>query len=170
MNRKLPSAAGHTLPELLTMLAIAAILAGAAVPVFSNLLLETRMNAAVATAMHAVNLARQFSATRSETIRLCGSDDADECSGRAAWTGNLLLAGDAGRFRENLALAGGDGAPRIRSNRAAIDFEGGSGFATPATLTICDRRGPRAARAVIVSRSGRPRASDRDASARMLAC
>ncbi len=170
MFRQTPPPAGHTLPELLTMLAIAAILAGAAVPVFSNLLLESRMSAAVSTAMHAVNLARQFSATRSEPIRLCGSDDAHECSGRADWTGTLLLAATADSFRESLLLSGGDGAPRIRSNREAIDFEGGSGFATPATLTICDRRGSRSARAVIVSRSGRPRSSDRDASARALAC
>lgn len=152
------------------MLAIAAVIAGAAVPVFSNLLLETRMSAAVATAMHAVNLARQFSATRGETIRLCGSDDARACSGRADWSGSLLVADVADRFRESLVLAEGDGAPRIRSNRSAIDFQGGSGFATPATLTICDRRGARAARAVIVSRSGRPRSSDRDAAARLLAC
>jgi type IV fimbrial biogenesis protein FimT len=170
MLPRTPSATGHTLPELMTMLAIAAILAGAAVPVFSNLLLETRMSAAVSTAMHAVNLARQFSATRSEAIRLCGSDDARECSGRADWSGSLLLAATAAGFRESLPLSAADGAPRIRSNREAIDFEGGSGFATPATLTICDRRGSRSARAVIVSRSGRPRSSDRDASARVLTC
>lgn len=170
MNLELQHAAGHTLPELLAMLAIAAVIAGAAVPVFSNLLLESRMNAAVSTAMHAVNLARQFSATRSEPIRLCGSDDARECSGRADWSGNLLLADAAERFRESLLLGAGDGMPRIRSNRAAIDFEGGSGFATPATITICDRRGARSARAVIVSRSGRPRSSDRDGSSRALTC
>jgi Tfp pilus assembly protein FimT len=152
------------------MLAIAAVIAGAAVPVFSNLLLESRMNAAVSTAMHAVNLARQFSATRSEPIRLCGSDDARECSGRADWSGNLLLADAAERFRESLLLGAGDGMPRIRSNRAAIDFEGGSGFATPATITICDRRGARSARAVIISRSGRARSSDRDGSSRALTC
>jgi type IV fimbrial biogenesis protein FimT len=170
MKHGVPPRRGHTLPELLAMLGIAAVIAGAAVPVFSNLLLESRMNAATATAMHAVNLARQFSATRSEAVRLCGSEDARECSGRPDWTGGLLLAGAGDRFRESVQLAGGAGAPRIRSNRATIDFEGGSGFATPATLTICDRRGARAARAVIVSRSGRPRSSDRDASARALTC
>lgn len=170
MNHRIPPAAGHTLPELLTMLGIAAIVAAAAVPTFSTLLLDSRMNAAVATALHAVNLARQFSATRSETIRLCGSVDERECSGAAEWSGGLLLADDGGRFRRPLGLAGGHGAVRLRSNRAILSFEAGSGFATPATLTVCDRRGPAAARAVIVSRSGRPRASARDASDRALAC
>jgi type IV fimbrial biogenesis protein FimT len=161
---------GHTIPELLAMLGIAAILAGAAVPVFSNLLLETRMSAALATAMHAVNLARQFSATRSEAIRLCGSSDDRECTGGTDWTAGLLVAGDRSPFRQSLPLRDAARGPRIRSNRAVVSFEGGSGFATPATLTLCDRRGARAARAVIVSRSGRPRASDRDASDRALTC
>jgi type IV fimbrial biogenesis protein FimT len=170
MNFTIRRGAGHTLPELLTILGIAAVVAGAAVPLFSTLLLDSRMNAAVATALHAVNLARQFSATRGETVRLCGSTDARDCSGASDWSGGLLLADDSGRFRHNLGLSGGNGAPRLRSNRAILSFEAGSGFATPATLTVCDRRGSDAARAVIVSRSGRPRASTRDASDRAIAC
>lgn len=164
-----PAARGHTLPELLAMLGIAAILAAAAVPVFSNLVLESRMNAAVATAMHAINLARQFSATRSEKISLCGSDGSDSCSDRVDWTGGLLLTADPDRFRQVLSQAGA-GSPLIHSNRPTLEFEAGTGFATPATLTLCDRRGARAARAVIVSRSGRPRTSIRDASDRVLTC
>ncbi len=151
------------------MLGIAAVLAAAAVPVFSNLVLESRMNAAVSTAMHAVNLARQFSATRSESVRLCGSDDSGSCSERVDWTGKLLLTGEPRRFRQSLALPE-SGSPRIRSNRSSLEFEAGTGFATPATLTLCDRRGARAARAVIVSRSGRPRTSLRDGSDRELTC
>jgi type IV fimbrial biogenesis protein FimT len=170
MPHKIPRTAGHTLPELLTMLGIAAIVATAAVPAFSTLLLDSRMNATVATAMHAVNLARQFSATRSETIRLCGSADERECSGTSDWSGGLLLADDSGQLRRSLGLPAGNGAARLRSNRAILSFEAGSGFATPATLTVCDRRGAQAARAVIVSRSGRPRTSARDASDRALAC
>lgn len=169
MNQPIPVARGHTLPELVAMLSIAAVLAAAAVPVFSNLLLESRMNAAVATAMHAINLARQFSATRGEALRLCGSDDSGSCSDRVDWTGELLLTGEPQRFRQSLPLPE-SGSPRVRSNRSILEFEAGTGFATPATLTLCDRRGARAARAVIVSRSGRPRTSLRDASDRVLTC
>ena len=161
---------GHTFPELATMLAIVAILAAAAVPAFSGLLMESRMNAAVTTVMHAVNLARQFSATRGDTIHLCGSDDSRSCSGRTDWTGELLLSDATGAFHHSLALANGDGVPVIRSNRATVQFEGGSGFATPATLTLCDRRGPHDARAVIINRSGRPRVSVQAASDAALTC
>jgi type IV fimbrial biogenesis protein FimT len=158
------------LTELLVMFGIVAVIAGAAAPAFSNLLLDSRMNAAITTSMHAVNLARQFSATRGEAIRLCGSDDEQSCTGRADWSSGLLLADDAERFRRNLPLAAGNGAPRMRSNRAIVSFEDNGSFATPATLTVCDRRGAAAARAVIISRSGRPRVSERDASDRPLAC
>lgn len=161
---------GHTLPELIATLGVAAVLATLAVPAFSNLLLDSRMTAALTTAMHAVNLARQFSAARGETIQLCGSEDARTCTGREDWSGGLLLTGEHGDFHRSLALGGGDDTPRIRTNRSIIRFEAGSGFASPATVTICDRRGWRAARAVIVSRSGRPRESARDASGEALAC
>lgn len=170
MNLGSRQGAGHTLPELLTMLGIAAILATAAVPVFSTLLLDSRMNATVATTMHAVNLARQFSATRSEAMLLCGSADQRACSGAPDWSTGMLLVDDSGLYHQSVGLVAGKGAPRLRSNRATLSFEAGSGFATPATLVVCDRRGARAARAVIVSRSGRPRTSVRDASDRALTC
>jgi type IV fimbrial biogenesis protein FimT len=169
MIDRIPACSGHTLPELLAMLGIAAVLAVAAVPVFSNLLLESRMNATVATALHAVNLARQFSATRSEAVSLCGIDAAGGCSGDPDWSAGLVVTAEPRAYRHRLELAG-PARSRIRSNRAILDFEAGTGFATPATLTICDRRGARAARAVIVSRSGRPRSSTRDASERVLSC
>jgi type IV fimbrial biogenesis protein FimT len=170
MVDRITAARGHTLAELMVMLGITAILAAAAVPLFQRLLLDSRMNAAVTTAMHAANLARQFSATRGETIHLCGSAGRPVCSGREEWSGSMLLANDHDEFRQLLEIAGGDGAPGIHSNRASVSFEAGTGFATPATITICDRRGPRGARAVIISRSGRPRASSRDASDRPLKC
>jgi type IV fimbrial biogenesis protein FimT len=169
MRSRISGAHGHTLSELMAMLGIAAILAVAAVPVFSSLILESRMNAAVATAMHAVNLARQFSATRSEDVQLCGGDGSAVCSGRVDWTGGFLLTGAPDRVHRRLDLPQGN-SPRIRSNRSTLEFEAGTGFATPATLTLCDRRGARAARAVIVSRSGRPRTSLRDGSDRALTC
>ncbi|MGH8131150.1 MAG: GspH/FimT family pseudopilin [Steroidobacteraceae bacterium] len=161
---------GHTLTELLVMFGIVAVISSSTVPVFSNLLLDSRMNATITTALHAVNVARQFSAARSESIRLCGSEDQHECSGRVDWSSGLLLTADNDGLRRSLPLTGGARAPRIRSNRATVSFEGGSGFASPATLTVCDRRGTRAARAVIISRTGRPRISSRDGSDRPLAC
>jgi len=128
------------------------------------------MSAAVATAMHAVNLARQLSATRGKAILLCGSEDERTCSGRPEWTLAMLLVDEGETRQQSIPLSAAKGAPRLRSNRATLSFEAGSGFATPATLTLCDRRGASAARSVIVSRSGRPRTSERDASDKVLVC
>jgi type IV fimbrial biogenesis protein FimT len=148
--------AGHTLSELLVTLGLVALLAAAAAPAFAGWLLDLRRDAAVAASLHAIHVARQLAAVRAENVSLCGSRTGRACSGLTDWSGGLLVTTDGGQARRSLPLAG---QARLRSNRAEIRFAAGSGHASPATLTICDRRGPGAARAVVVSRSGRPRAT-----------
>ena len=161
---------GYTLLELLVALALTAILATIAYPGFSAWLLDSRRDATVTTSLHAVQAARQFAATRNESVELCGSLDAVHCSGGGDWSAGLLVIAADGTVHRNLPSLQPVHAPTVRSNRAVIRFEPGTSFASPATMTICDRRGSRAARAVIVSRSGRPRISERDASNRALQC
>jgi len=144
---------GQSLTELLVTLGLAAILAAAAIPTFGGWLLDIRRDAAATASLHAVHVARQLAAVRGEDVGLCGDRDGLACSGLTDWSGGLLIATDDGH-RKSIPLAG---QARLRANRAEIRFAAGSGHASPATLTICDRRGLRAARAVIVSRSGRPR-------------
>ncbi len=161
---------GYTLFELLVALALTAILATIAYPGFAAWLLDSRRDTTVTTALHAVHAARQFAATRNESVELCGSIDAAQCSGAVDWSSGLLVIGADGTVHRSLPSSQPLQGPRLRSNRAIIRFEPGTSFASPATMTVCDRRGSRAARAVIVSRSGRPRVSKRDASNRVLQC
>jgi type IV fimbrial biogenesis protein FimT len=161
---------GYTLLELLVALTLTAILATLVYPGFTMWLLDSRRDATVTTALHAVHAARQFAATRDESVELCGTLDAMRCSGGANWTAGLLIIGADGTVHRSLLSLRPDHAPTLKSNRAVIRFEPGTSFASPATMTICDRRGSRAARAVIVSRSARPRVSGRDASNRVLQC
>ncbi len=161
---------GLTFTELLVVLALAALIVGFAVPGFRGMLLDGRRAAAVTTALHAMHFARQLAAIRGETMRLCGSRDESRCSDRMDWSWGLLVIDEAGRPLRSLRPASASRPPDIRSNRSAIQFEAGSGFATPATLIVCDRRGAGAARAIIVSRSGRPRVSERDAGGGPLTC
>lgn len=170
MNFPQTTPRGVTLVELAIVLAFIAILAGFAVPTFQGLLLDSRRNASVVATLHAVTLARQLAAIRGETVRLCGVQDTERCSGRTDWSGGLLVTDDEYSPYRHLPLPVRDRTPAVRANRSEIAFEGGSGFATPATVTICDRRGSRAARAIILSRSGRPRVSATDSSGRPLAC
>lgn len=161
---------GFTLIELLVALALTAVLATIAYPGFTTWLLNSRRDAAVMTALHAVHAARQFAATRYESVDLCGTRDALHCSGRTDWSTGLLVISDGGSVHRSLSSLDEGHGPTLKSNRASINFEPGTSYASPATITICDRRGGRAARAVIVSRSGRPRISERDASNRVLQC
>ena len=161
---------GFTLIELLVALALAAILATIAYPAFSGWLQDSRRDAIVTLALHAVHAARQFAATRDESMELCGSIDDLHCSGAGDWSRGLLIVGVDGVVHRRLPALQPDRGPTLRSNRDIIFFEPGISYASPATITICDRRGSRAARAVIVSRSGRPRVADRDASNRELRC
>ena len=161
---------GFTLIELLVALALTVILATVAYPGFSAWLLDSRRDAAVTTALHAVHAARQFAAVRAVSVDLCGTLDATHCSGAPDWSLGLLVVGEDGTVFRSLPSAPSLNGPTVVSNRAAIRFEPGTSFASPATVTVCDRRGGRSARAVIVSRSGRPRVSERDASNRVLQC
>ena len=161
---------GYTLLELLAALALVAVLAVIAYPGFAALLLDSRRDAVVSIAVHAVHAARQFAAARGESMQLCGSGDARQCSGQGDWSAGLLVIGSEGAVFRSLPLALGKQGQRLISNRPAITFEPGTSFASPATLTICDRRGSDAARAIIVSRSSRPRVSKRDAGDRPLQC
>lgn len=161
---------GYTLLELLAALAVAAVLATIAYPGFAALLLDSQRDATVTTALHAVHAARQFAAARGESMQLCGTADAVHCSGSTDWSSGLLVVGANGGIHHSLPLSPRGRGPTLHSNRESLNFESGTSFASPATLTICDRRGSGAARAVIVSRSGRPRVSERDAGNRVLRC
>ena len=59
---------------------------------------------------------------------------------------------------------------QVATNRNAYVFRPFNRRSTNGTLVICDVRGSRAARAVVVSHTGRPRVSDRDAGGEALAC
>lgn len=156
MTEEMTAPRGHSLVELMVALGLVAVLATTAVPSLSRWLLDLRRDSAVAATMHALHVARQLAAVRAQAVSLCGSRDGETCSGGTDWSGGLLVATGDGRPPRVIALAP---APSLRSNRAEIRFEAGSGHASPATLTVCDRRGRDAARAVVVSRSGRPRAT-----------
>jgi type IV fimbrial biogenesis protein FimT len=145
------AARGFTLVELLVAMALLAILATLAMPGFGEYLRNCRRAATVNAFTHAAHVARQLAAVRGEAVLLCPSADGVGCSGGEDWGRELLLLAEA----PDLSAAQSP----LRVLRSAT-----------ATLTICDDRGSRAARAVIISRTGRPRVSDLDAGGRPLAC
>lgn len=59
---------------------------------------------------------------------------------------------------------------RITSNRVAYSFRPYRQTVVNGTILFCDSRGPEHARAIIISHTGRPRISRRDASNKALRC
>jgi type IV fimbrial biogenesis protein FimT len=169
-------AAGLTLVEMLVVVALLAAAATLAAPAFGELLRDTRRAAALTALSHTLHAARTAAATSGRSIRVCGTRDGRSCSGETRWDPALLqrpaaaTGGEAAALSRVIALPAGRGAPTVRANRAFIDFAPLAPSASTATITVCDDRGPPAARALIVSRTGRLRVSERSASGEPLTC
>jgi type IV fimbrial biogenesis protein FimT len=171
------AARGFTLVELLVAMALLAVLATLAAPGLGEYLRNCRRAATVNALFHAVHAARGLAAVRGQPVVLCPSNDGSHCANGPDWSRDLLLrpdgpdpaVGEAPPLRFIGTAATGNG-QSVRSNRDSIRFAALSPAATTTTLIVCDDRGSRAARAVIVSRIGRPRISDRDAGGHPLAC
>ena len=169
---------GFTLWELLCTLSIAAVALAAGIPAFRSFLLDARLTADVNGWVLAVQIARSEAAKRGRPVIVCKTDDTWRCGGGD-------LPGDAGwmvyvnvddeypprRSPSEPLLYVHD--PEITgtviSNRPYFEFRVGR-RSTNGTTVFCDQRGAAAAKAVIVSYTGRPRVDRVDADRRPLAC
>jgi type IV fimbrial biogenesis protein FimT len=170
---------GFTLWELLYSLAIAGIVLAIGVPGLRGFVLDSRRTANVNAFVLAVQLARSEAHKRGRPVVVCKSADAASCSGEelrydAGW---MVFVNDddvwpPSRSPAELLLyfhAPAAGA-RIASNRPVFEFRPFRRRSTNGTVTFCDRRGVEAARAVIVSYTGRPRIAAAGPGGRPLAC
>jgi len=132
-------------------------------------LADVRRLVAITGILGAIDSARRVAASRGRPVSLCVIDSRGACGTRAARgfaVDDSQGTPQASRLIERLLPE----SQRLHSNRDSISIAGGGLAATPATLTLCDRRGSAAARAIILSRTARPRVSERDAAGRALTC
>jgi type IV fimbrial biogenesis protein FimT len=170
---------GYTLPELVFTMAIALGALGWGVPAFRDLQLNAARTREVNQFIHAVYLARSEAIKRNGVVSLCPSRDGAWCapSGTPWQRGWMIFVN---RDRDSPAVR--DPAEEIlrvyaswergvvKANRATLSFRPFGQMGVTATFTFCDQRGSQAARAVIISQTGRPRVSDRSASNGPLTC
>lgn len=170
---------GVSLPEFVFVVAIVAGLLGWAVPSFHQLKLDTVRAREVNQFVQALYFARSEAIKRVGVVSLCPSEDAEHCApaGTPWQTGWIVFVN---RDRDSPAVRD-DGEELLRShaawtdgtvdaNRKTLSFRPFGQMGVTATFAFCDRRGSRAARAVIISQTGRPRVSDRDAAGKSIPC
>lgn len=170
--------AGFSLIELLASLAVVGIGLSLTVPAFGGWVRDAARTREVNQFVVGIHLARSEAIKRNEVVSLCPSVDGATCSPRHDWqTGWVVFvnrdrdspaARDAG---EPLLRAFGQwDSGHILSNRTTLSFRAFGQMGVTATVTFCDGRGATAARAVIISQTGRPRVSGRSASGGALSC
>jgi type IV fimbrial biogenesis protein FimT len=169
-------ALGFTLWELLCTLGIAAVTLGTGVPAFRSFLLDARLTADVNGWILAAQAARSEAAKRGRPVIVCMTIDTWACGGpeaTAGWMAYVNLDDDHPPQRaahEPLLYAHTrELSGTIVSNRPYYEFRPGR-RSTNGTVVFCDQRGALAARAVIVSYTGRPRVASLDADRRPLRC
>lgn len=170
---------GYTLPELVFTMAIAIGALGWGVPAFRDLQLNAARTREVNQFIHAIYLARSEAIKRNGVVSLCPSGDGEWCAPSGApWQQGWMIF--VNRDRDSPAVRDpGEEILRVfapwergavYANRATLSFRPFGQMGVTATFTFCDQRGSQAARAVIISQTGRPRVSDRSASNEPLTC
>ena len=171
-------ARGFTLWELLCTVGIAGVALTAGVPAFRAFLLDARLTADVNGWILAIQLARSEAAKRGRPVVVCKTDDTRRCGGGdlsvdAGWMVYVNLDDDyppqRGPAEPLLYVHEPELTGTVTSNRPYYEFRV-SRRSTNGTIVLCDERGAAAARAVIVSYTGRPRVDRVDANGRPLRC
>jgi type IV fimbrial biogenesis protein FimT len=149
---------GFTLVDVLVTTGVLGVLAGFAVPAFSNLMQSDRCVSQLNSLVVSLNYARAEAVKRDASITVCASSDGKGCSGAADWSRGWVVvdANSAGTplmimppLAENTTLS-------VSGSTSALTFDA-SGRVMPmlrTTMTLCDARGGAHAREIEVSATG----------------
>jgi type IV fimbrial biogenesis protein FimT len=170
---------GFSLTELLLTIALLGVVTGLTVASLRTLQLDAAQTRQVNQFVQAIHLARSEAMKRNGIVSLCPSQDARTCAApgtgwEAGWIVFANLDRDTPASRdpdEPLVQAyapwrGGS----LRGNRLTLSFRPFGQSGVTATFTLCDARGGDAARAVIISQTGRPRTARQTATGHALDC
>ena len=169
---------GFTLIESMVCLAIVGGVISWAVPSFRAIALNAARAREVNQLLQAIYYARSEAIKRNAVVSLCPTTDGSNCTVADDWhTGWLVFvnldhdspaARDAGEELLRVYEPWPQG--RITSNRTTLSFRAFGQSGVTATIAFCDDRGSDAARAVIISQTGRPRLTDRNSSGGAIVC
>jgi type IV fimbrial biogenesis protein FimT len=170
---------GMTLFELMLSLSILAVASTVAMPAFADLRRNAVRTATVNDFLHALYLARSEAINRMEVVSVCKSDDGRTCGNDLPdWAVGWLVFANHDRdqppqvdpdepvLRTYSPWSGG----HITANREAFSFRPVTQIGVNGTVLFCDAGGGATARAIVISQTGRPRSTNRDADGSPLAC
>lgn len=157
---------GHTLWELVTVIAVVAVLAALALPDFAKLRARTGVTAGADKLLGALHFARSRAILGGVPTVVCLSSDGEHCVGRgvAAARGWIVFENTRAEFTpvrdpgEPLLRWHRIEAPtRLRATRSAVTYWPTARAGMTSTFEFCSMVGGVPPRAVIVSQTGRPR-------------
>jgi type IV fimbrial biogenesis protein FimT len=161
------------------MITILAIIVGIGAPSLQRFALDARLTADVNAFVGAIQLARNEAAKRARSVIVCktvdrvacGGDEIDFDAGWMVFVNADDVAPPTRSASEPLILAYSPTSEgTIVSNRPFYEFRAYRRRSTNGTVTFCDARGLAAARAVIISYTGRPRTAAVGPADRPLTC
>lgn len=173
--RPAPSESGVTLPEILVACAITGILAALVAPRLMDAVASGRSSEARAALLRTYASGNRAASVRGEHVVACPGSAATGCLDSFDWSGGWILFADRDADRrldtgEKLiegspALGPGVGLITSRGRRQVVFQPQGGNAGANATFTLCDRRGARYARQLVLANHGRIRERDAPADA-----
>ena len=160
------SNAGFTLVELFFCVAVVSVLCVVSLPALGGLLMDSQARTSGNAIVTALNLARITAANRQDEIVVCPSSDQRHCDGDIWWQHGWIVFHDLdhnGTRSDDepiLAVAQAQTGMAIASTSGRLHITyrpDGSATGTNVTITLCDRRGPAKASAIVINNGGRPR-------------
>jgi type IV fimbrial biogenesis protein FimT len=176
------AARGLTLLELLTVIAIVAVVTSLAIPAFSSIRDSNAMATSVNLFVTQLHLARSSAVTREQRVTLCPASNPQTCSNdHTAWREGYLIFQDNNKNRQrdiNDELISyqekSDSKIKIVSSsqaRNSITYRPmGRAWFSNTTVRFCHSQRPELNRAIIISNNGRVRHSKRMADGSPIRC
>lgn len=183
MLTSFPRQKGFSLPELMIVLVIVAVLLAIVGPSFRSIIESNRRLFSMERTLAVLTHARSEAVARSSRVHVCPSSDSTTCiTGSNIWTTGVIAfvddGGTSGTAGDGIwQSAGGENIIRILADYGAgisvfgptapstIVFNADGEAVSSGALQICDRNGPTEASAIVIGASGQLRvAVDENAS------
>lgn len=171
---------GFTLVELLSTIAIVSVVLGLGAPLFKATLTTSRLTTSINAMAGTLAYTRSEAVKRNQHVVLCKSLEGTQCTREGDWRHGWLVYVDINRNRsldDNEPILGTHSLAqsievdyRAFGSRHYLVYRPSGMTRTNGTFTFCDPNYPETAKALIITKTGRPRLSKVRADGSALDC